>query len=142
MTLDRVFLDANVLFSAAYAAENRFLALWECEDIRLFSSEYAVEEARCNLTAADHLERLNQLVAEIEIVQTPSATLPEHPPSSASLPAKDQPILAAAIDAHATHLLTGDRRHFGKLYGKRLGGVLIQPPAQYLQNRPRRHKGA
>ncbi|MEW6487686.1 MAG: hypothetical protein AB1578_07205 [Thermodesulfobacteriota bacterium] len=33
------------------------------------------------------------------------------------LPLKAQVILAAAIAAKATHLLTGDRRHFGPLYG-------------------------
>ncbi len=37
---------------------------------------------------------------------------------------KDQPILAAANGAGCTHLLTGDARHFGHLYGKRVQGAL------------------
>src|SRR5438094_906035 len=43
-----------------------------------------------------------------------------------------------SIAAEATHLLTGDKTHFGRYYGQRLAGVLVLPPAQYLQqHRPR-----
>ena len=45
---------------------------------------------------------------------------------------KDRPILLAAIQAQATHLLTGDKRHFGSLYGQSISGVLILRPADYL----------
>ncbi len=41
------------------------------------------------------------------------------------------PILLAAIDGRATHLLTGDREHFGSFYRREIGGVLILPPAEY-----------
>ena len=34
------------------------------------------------------------------------------------LPAKDRPIFLAAVEAHATHLLTGDRAHFGPYFGR------------------------
>ena len=43
----------------------------------------------------------------------------------------DQPILLAAIDGGATHLLTCDREHFGVYYRQEIGGVLILPPAEY-----------
>ena len=139
--MDRVFLDANVLFSAAYAAENRFLELWRRKGIRLLSSEYAVQEAERNLAGAACLKRLKRLLAAIEILPGHAAIAPSPPPATGELPEKDRPILAAAIHAHATHLLTGDRRHFGRWYGKRLGGVLVQSPAQYLQHQSSRHKG-
>ncbi len=45
----------------------------------------------------------------------------------------DQPILLAAIGADATHLLTGDYAHFGKLYGSTIGGVLVLPPPEFLR---------
>ena len=140
--MDRVFLDANVLFSAAYAAENRFLELWRRKGIRLLSSEYAVQEAERNLAGAACLKRLKRLLADMEILPGHAAPAPSLPPAAGELPEKDRPILTAAIHAHATHLLTGDRRHFGQWYGKRLGGVLVQSPAQYLQHHSRRHKGA
>ena len=41
------------------------------------------------------------------------------------LPENDAPILAAAAAAGADLLVTGDRRHFGHLYGKTIGRVRI-----------------
>jgi hypothetical protein len=38
------------------------------------------------------------------------------------------PILGGAIDGHATHLLTGDERDFGELFGKSIQGVTIVSP--------------
>ena len=52
-------------------------------------------------------------------------------PRGINLPAKDRPILLAAIDAGATHLLTGDWEHFGPYYRQQVAGVLILPPAEY-----------
>lgn len=51
------------------------------------------------------------------------------------LPDKDQPILLAAMAGGATHLLTGDLKHFGPYFDKHVGGVLIIPPARYLELR-------
>lgn len=45
----RVFLDANVLFSAAYREGNGILRLWELSGIHLVTSSYAVEEAERNI---------------------------------------------------------------------------------------------
>jgi hypothetical protein len=53
-------------------------------------------------------------------------------PQGIALPEKDAPILAAAMAAGATHLITGDRRDFGAHYGKTIGGVLVLPPRDYL----------
>ncbi len=141
--MDRVFLDANVLFSAAYAPGSRFLQLWEQKGIRLLTSDYAVEEARRNLTGHDRLERLQGLIGATEIVSSrPEHFLSPGRLSKVNLPEKDQPILAAAIAARATHLLTGDKRHFGRWIGKRLLGVLIQSPAQYLEKKTKPSRGA
>jgi hypothetical protein len=38
----------------------------------------------------------------------------------------------------ADFLLTGDGRHFGHLYGKRIEGVMVLRPAQYFERRARR----
>jgi predicted nucleic acid-binding protein len=53
------------------------------------------------------------------------------------LPAKDRPILIAAIASKATHLITGDYTHFKTLFGKTIQGVLILPPAAYLKDKDR-----
>jgi hypothetical protein len=91
-----------------------------------------VAEAERNLERDDQRARLKALLAEIESI----ATWPviELAPGIA-LPDKDLPILLAAIAARATLLLTGDRRHFGKLYGKTVHGVAVLAPAEYLKNR-------
>jgi hypothetical protein len=39
----------------------------------------------------------------------------------------------AAIEARATHLLTGDFRHFGSYFGKKLEGIFVLPPGEYLR---------
>ena len=50
------------------------------------------------------------------------------PCPDAGLPPKDAPILAAAIASKADHILTGDLKHFGHLYGRTFQGVLIVSP--------------
>ena len=55
---------------------------------------------------------------------------------------KIRPILLAAIQAKATHLLTGDVRYFGKLFGQKVEGILILPPGEYpLPGPPPRGEG-
>ena len=56
-------------------------------------------------------------------------------PAHVRLPAKDVPILMAAIEASANYLLTGDRDHFGAYFDKSIEGVRILRPAAYLNLR-------
>lgn len=126
---DRVFLDANVLFSAAYREGSARERLWETTHITLLSSPYAIEEANRNLDERDARTRLQTLVASLEIV---SDVAGGDPPTGVSLPETDLPILLAAVAAEATHLLTGDRAHFGAYFGRRVAGVLIQRPGDFL----------
>lgn len=130
--MDRIFLDANVLFSAAWRERSGLLRLWTLDGVILLSSTYAVEEARANLPEREQRIRLASLVERIEIVgMGRTASLP----GGVALPSKDLPILLSAIEAGATHLLTGDKAHFGRFFGRRTAGVLILPPAEYLQRR-------
>lgn len=132
--MDVVFLDANVLFSAAYREASALGRLWSLENAQLVTSTYALEEARTNLEDTRQQERLERLCTSLLVVgETPDRPLPKE----VQLPQKDRPILAAAIDAGATHLLTGDVAHFGPYYGRRVGGVLILRPAAYLRGRGR-----
>jgi predicted nucleic acid-binding protein len=126
---DRLFLDANVLFSAAYRPDAGICRLWHLKRVELMSSGYAATEARVNLADVGQPHRLQELLEHVSMV-TGLAPLPP----GVILPDKDQPILQAAIYGHATHLLTGDKQHFGNYYGRRLGGVLVLPPAGYIRN--------
>jgi hypothetical protein len=52
-----------------------------------------------------------------------------------ALPEKDWPIVAGALAARPTHLITGDLRRCGPYFGNRLSGILVLPPAAYLRSR-------
>lgn len=133
----RVFLDANVLFSAAYreaGSVRAFFALARAGACILVSSAHAVEEARRNV-AAKHpglLPDLEKLPAAVEVS-------PEPRPAELAwaaglgLPAKDAPILAAAVEARCHILATGDRTDFGALFGRRLRGTLVMLPAEAIE---------
>lgn len=128
--MDRIFLDANVLFSAAYRPNAGLTRLWQLEKVELITSDYAAQEARLNLAEKDQRVRLAKLLEKVLII-TAVAPLP----SGIQLPEKDQPILQAALQAQATHLLTGDKEHFGLYFGRHLGTVLVLPPAEYFERR-------
>lgn len=130
--MDPLFLDANVLFSAAYREDAGVGALWHLPDAQLLSSSYAVEEARRNLADRGQLRRLDRLLRAVRLTDR----VPDRPlPPGMSLPQKDRPILLGAIGAGATHLVTGDSRHFGRLFGETVAGIVIVTPARYLAQR-------
>ncbi len=130
--MDRLFLDANVLFSAAYRPDTGLLRFWNLERVVLCSSHYALQEAQINLEEEIQKERLAGLARGLEIFGGMSYMLP----AGIILPDKDVPILSAAMEARATHLITGDVRHFGSYFGKTIAGILIQLPVDYLKRRP------
>lgn len=133
----RVFLDANVIFSAAYREAGSvrvFFALADAGACELVSSGYAVDEARRNIRAKhpDRSESLESLVGRIALCREPA---PETLgwAQSLRLPPKDAPILAAAIDARCHLLVTGDRTHFGVLYGRKLRGTVVVMPVDAVE---------
>ena len=109
----RVFLDANVLFTAAHNPRGKaafVIELGTAGHFSLFTSDAAREEAERNLAAKypDALPFLETLLARITLIAADlSAPFPD------GLPAKDAVIFQAAVACRATHFLTGDLRHFG-----------------------------
>ena len=65
----RVFLDANILFSASYLEDSALRRLWELEDVTLITSCYAIQEARRNLTATQQIADLTRLLVNVEAVE-------------------------------------------------------------------------
>jgi predicted nucleic acid-binding protein len=121
MKVDRVFLDANVLFSVAYGSPSlrRLEDLAQKGSCLLLASRYVIEEAKRNLSSEDQSRRLEAFLSEFEIVleADPRIACP------VQLPEKDRPVLMAAINANADYLLTGDIEHFGEYFGKTIEGV-------------------
>ena len=127
--MDRLFLDANVLFSAAYRDGSGLLQLWNLANVEMVTSAHALEEARRNLDTEEQVARLDKPVLDVKVL--PELREQDLPPG-VDLAEKDKPILAAALAADASHLITGDRRHFGRCLGKRVRGTLITTPRKYL----------
>ncbi|SRR6266403_1652881 len=129
--MDRLFLDANVLLSAAYRPGAGLLRFWNLKRVVLCSSRYALEEARINFKEEDQRKRLTELARSVEFSDGVLHKLP----AGIILPDKDLPILHAAMEASATHLISGDVRHFGSYFGKTIAGIRIELPADYLKRR-------
>ncbi|MDP1996589.1 MAG: PIN domain-containing protein [Gallionella sp.] len=131
----RIFLDANILFSAARAdgAVRKLLALTEAAGHELWADAYVFEEARRNLAAKTPggLPVLNAMAGRIKIggMSADNSLLPD----TVNLPEKDRPVLAAAVRHHCDILVTGDRTHFGQLYGKTIQGVSVLSPAMLAE---------
>ncbi len=127
-----MFLDANVLFSAAYREGAGLMRLWGLDRVQLVTSGYAAEEARRNLADDGQRSRLADILRMTEVV---SEADPRSVDDETRLPEKDRPILRAAVQARSTHLITGDVTHFGPFFGDHLQGVLVLSPGDYLRSR-------
>lgn len=132
----RLFLDANVLFTAAHNPAGRSAALIDLARhlrCRVLTSPHAATEASRNLQLKypEAMKRLAGLLGVVDLVAEAS-------PADVAwaveqrLPLKDAPVLAAAIASGADVLVTGDRTHFGHLFGHLLRGVEVLTPADAL----------
>ncbi len=133
----RLFLDANVLFSACVTPTGRAAALIRLAQAHLcelLSSPHAVEETRRNL-----MIRYPGSEARLASVLRVVSLVPEAPVGlvrwarDLELPDQDAPILAAAVHAGADALVTGDRTHFGRLFGRAVQGVRVVPLSDALR---------
>lgn len=113
--MDRVFLDASALFSAAYHVETPLRLLFTLSRAHLVTSAYALEETKRNLSSGDQRAELEGLCHSVEVV----SVLPPQGELSilSKLPENDHPILWAAISVRATHLLSGDFKALGRSMG-------------------------
>ena len=133
----RIFLDANILFTAAHNPNGKaafVIELGRSGIWRLATSPYAAEEARRNIARKfpASLDRLETLLGDLGLV----ADAPDIP-CPAGLAEKDRSILRAALGCRADVLLTGDLRDFGLLMNapEKTGGLLIQSVAAFLASR-------
>ncbi len=130
----RPFLDANILFTAAYNPQGLARLLFELQEDKSFSlltSGLAIEEAKINLEIKKPaaLLDLTKLIAIIQVVHAPTNV-----PKVLDLPPKDHLIFAAAMVGKSSHLLTGDKKHFGR-YFKRphlTAGIMIQSVREFF----------
>lgn len=128
----RIFLDANILFSAAKSAGavRELLEMLLEAGHELRADGYVVEEARRNLAlkSPGSVRELDSLSSRIELAPVASPSVTTLP-----LPEKDRPVLEAAIRSRSDILLTGDRTHFGRFFGTKIEGVEILAPAMLAE---------
>ncbi|WP_297058807.1 PIN domain-containing protein [Thermosulfurimonas sp.] len=133
-----VFLDSNVLFSIAYSGpeRSRSYLLFELEKkgrLRLYISELVFRETAVNLRLKRPEQEpfLKKLLSRLTI-------LPDQPlglPQLGFLPLQDRLILETAISNGLQFFLTGNRRHFGPLYGRKIKDTRVLSPAEFLHRR-------
>lgn len=125
-----MFLAANILFSAARSdGAVRALVRWlldhghECQ-----VDAYVAVEARRNLVhkGPQAVQVLDALLGRLRVA--PALAGAVDAAELDGLPAKDRPVLAAAIRLGCDAFVTGDRKHFGRAYGLEVGGVTIHSP--------------
>jgi len=132
----RVFLDANVLFSASNpgSAFSRLVTVALEHADAVLTSDLACAEAGRSLV----LKRPAWL-PEFEAMLTPS--LPGGSPGIQLVPSavfplpvsladKDIPLLCAAIGARSDYFVTGDRKDFAHLFDLVVQGVTVITPKQ------------
>ena len=132
----KLYLDANVIFSAAHREEGRaqdLVALARGGHCELLTSTHALEEARRNLQlkSSGFERRLMEALVQVTVVVEAPAALVDWAQEQ-GLPLKDAPILAAAVHAKADLLVTGDTRDFGHLFGTTLRGTRVVTPASAI----------
>jgi len=130
----RVFLDANVIFTAAHNPGGKaafVIELGAAGHFLLFTSDAALMEAERNLTFKHpgSLPFLAALVGRITLFMADlSAPFPD------GLSTKDAIIFQAAVNCRATHFLTGDLRHFGPFMNQpdATFSIIVQTVAEFL----------
>lgn len=134
--MKRIFLDANVLFTAAHNPSGKAALLIELAESgcwQLMTSELACEEARRNirLKFPECLSKIEEICGGIHIVSHVHEM-----DCSLELPEKDRPIFLAAVHGRATHLLTGDLAHFGPFMNKasETEHILIQTVSDFFSS--------
>lgn len=130
----RVFLDANVIFTAAHNPRGKaafIIELGGAGYFSLFTSDAALEEAERNLKAK-YPGAVPLLAPLLSGITTVTANLSA--PHPHELPEGDAVIFQAAATCRATHFLTGDMRHFGPLMNRPdvTCSIIIQTVAEFL----------
>ena len=111
----------------------RSAGIRQMEGVRLMTSLYVMSEVERNLPRIDQIERLGGLMVSVGVLPLSAGNDDKiELPEVLILPAKDRPVLLAAIRARADYLITGDKKHFSQWFGQTISGVRIESPTTLL----------
>ena len=126
----RVFLDANILFSASNTQSKTaiILRLLFNKNHDVVTSSHVWKETQRNLgtKCPDYLSGLEIIRGRVITVDNIGTLL------DVVCEEKDKPVFAGAIGAGCTHLWTGDKAHFGKFFGRKVQGVMVVSSDQLI----------
>lgn len=114
----KLFLDANVLFAAAYSETGASRGLFELakqKKIKLYSSKYIINEATRNIIkkiGEDYVPILLTLITEMEKVDKDEFDTEQKEKYAEFIAEKDLPVLISAINMGVDFLITLDRKDF------------------------------
>ncbi|MFA5855003.1 MAG: putative toxin-antitoxin system toxin component, PIN family [Candidatus Gracilibacteria bacterium] len=138
--MKKVFLDANIFFSATLSetgGSRKIFSLAQCGMIELFSSTYALKEARTNIfkkLGGKYLPEFYSLVALLTEVDKTVISDSALNKFEKYIIKKDCPILIGAIGMEVDILITLDRKDFkSENMQKKVWPFKILTPKEFLQ---------
>jgi predicted nucleic acid-binding protein len=132
----RVFLDSNVLFSAAYSEKEKsrsyiFFELRDLNIIEIYISNLVKFESVHNIKIKKPEKSgfLNELLSKVNILED----IYIYYDDIKSLPENDRIILSSAVYNDMDFFITGNTKDFLPFYNKKLSNTLILTPKSFLE---------
>ena len=135
----RIFLDANILFSAAKSdgAIRQLLHRLIQAQHTLVADSYVQAEAQRNIAAKSDAHAVRDLDALLGKVDVSAVQFAQSSPTLQAaalwLVEKVRPVLLAAMVLACDALVTGDSTHFRAGYGKRFEGIAVLSSRQLAE---------
>ena len=131
----KVFLDSNVVFSAAYSEKERsrsylFFELQNLNIIKIYISNLVKFESIHNIKIKkpEKLDFLNELLSKADIIEDVDI----YYEFTKTLPENDRIILSSAIYHNIDFFITGNTKDFLTFYNKKLKNTIILTPKDFL----------
>ena len=132
----KVFLDSNVIFSAAYSGKEKsrsylFFELQTLNIIKIYISNLVKFESIHNIKIKkpEKLDFLNELLSKADIIEDVDV----YYEFAKNLPENDRIILSSAVYHDIDFFITGNTKDFLTFYNKKLKNTLILTPKDFLE---------
>ena len=132
----KVFLDSNVIFSAAYSGKEKsrsylFFELQTLNIIKIYISNLVKFESIHNIKIKkpEKLDFLNELLNKADTIEDVDV----YYEFAKNLPENDRIILSSAVYHDIDFFITGNTKDFLTFYNKKLKNTLILTPKDFLE---------
>lgn len=138
--MHRLFLDANIFFTATYSSQGASRALFDLaqqKKILLTTNTYALAEAKKNIEykiGNQSLPLFFHLISLLIRVSTTEIKINDRKKYKTFIEEKDIPILLGALQTKTDYLITLDRGFKNTALMKKIFPLRILLPGEYLQS--------